>query len=482
MIWYKDPENRMLLVNQAAAASIGLRPDEVEGRKTEEFYPEDAEKYHQDDLAVMQAGTPKLGIIEPYPLPGGKKTWVKTDKIPFRDKEGKIVGVIVVAENVTLQKEQERTMQETISRYERVVRGSNQAVWEWDMVADSIFWSDRLFEILGLDRAELEPLQYSKVMTLMHPDDYGVMNASIEKTMNTVGESRFEYEFRMRHVSGEYRYLYSRGEIIRNAAGIPTFMAGLISDITERKQLEVQLAEAKEAAESASYRKTRFLANMSHEFRTPLNAVIGFSEMLERGIGGSLSDQQKRYVQNISVSGYHLLELVNDILDIAKIEAGKTILTMEEIPVHAVIEVLQGILEEKLHEKSVELTFEVDVALGTIWADRPRLNQILLNLIGNAIKFNRVGGKVTVQFTLDKENLVCQVLDTGIGIPDDKISHLFSEFYQVDDSLSRSHEGTGLGLALTKKLVELHGGHIQAFSRLSEGSRFVFTLPQHRGA
>ncbi len=257
--------------------------------------------------------------------------------------------------------------------------------------------------------------------------------------------------------------------------------SNITRDITERKHAMQALKESKESAEDANRKKSQFLANMSHELRTPLNAVIGYSQMMDKGVSGELSDKQKKYAHNIYVSGRHLLDMVNDLLDIAKIEAGRINLDLDKVSVSSLIEELKDVFFPMAEEKDVSLTFEVGPDLTQVISDPARLKQIFINLISNAIKFNKPNGNVIVRLYQEESNgkfwFVGQVEDTGIGIPQDKIGNLFTEFYQIDSTASRKYEGTGLGLALTKHLVELHRGTITVTSEEGVGSCFTFRFP-----
>lgn len=238
--------------------------------------------------------------------------------------------------------------------------------------------------------------------------------------------------------------------------------------------------QADDNVQEANQRKSQFLASMSHELRTPLNAIIGYSEMLQKGMGGRpLVEKEKVYVENVSLSGRHLLNMINDILDISKIEAGKMELHITDINLESFISEIEQILHTLTIRNNIQLSFEVGTELDGLQADPDRLKQIFFNLVSNAIKFNQVNGSVHVQIykSEDKKWVICEIRDTGIGIPENKMGELFTEFFQVDNSFSRLQPGTGLGLALTRQLVELHGGSIMVESKEGVGSMFRFTLP-----
>jgi signal transduction histidine kinase len=228
--------------------------------------------------------------------------------------------------------------------------------------------------------------------------------------------------------------------------------------------------------EAASRHKSEFLANMSHELRTPLNAVIGFSEVLIQRMFGDLNDKQDEYLKDIYASGQHLLSLINDILDLSKIEAGRMELEAADFDLPGAIDNALILVRERATRRGITLGRHLDEGLGTIHGDERKVKQVLLNLLSNALKFTPEGGRIDVRAALHEGRAEVSVADTGVGIAPEDQAAVFEEFRQVGTA-DKKVEGTGLGLALSQKFVQLHGGRLWVESELGRGSTFTFTLP-----
>ncbi|HJW87166.1 MAG TPA: response regulator [Candidatus Brocadiaceae bacterium] len=252
----------------------------------------------------------------------------------------------------------------------------------------------------------------------------------------------------------------------------------LISQADELRAQQHALEEKNREVERANQAKSEFLANMSHELRTPLNSIIGFSEVLEDQLFGELNEAQKKYVHNINTSGMHLLQLINDVLDLSKVEAGKMLLQCEDFPIPAALHDIETAMRNELDKKNLSFDIEIDERLASINADKQKFRQVMLNLLSNAVKFTPQGGKIKV-IAKGVDGLAVQisVTDTGIGIKPEDIKRIFARFQQIDNKTAREYAGTGLGLALTKRFVEIHGGKIWVESEFGKGSTFTFTIP-----
>jgi len=396
--------------------------------------------------------------------------------------------------DVTERRRAETALRVSREQYELAVQGSNDGIWDWDLRSNSLYLSPKWKEQIGFGDNEL-PNAFTSFEGRLHPEDRPTVFDYLERYLR--GEiEQFGIEFRLRHKDDSYRWILARGAAIRDDAGIPYRMAGSHTDISERKQAEADLWEAnrhlQEAtlhanemavqAEMANAAKSEFLANMSHEIRTPMNGVIGMTTLL---LDTPLSDEQRRYAEAVRTSGESLLTLLNDILDLSKIEAGKLVLESVDFDLRNLVEEVGGIWAMRAQEKGLEFVHSLAPEIPTLLRGDPgRLRQVLVNLAGNAVKFTE-RGEVAIEVTLtsmDESQVVVRfsVRDTGIGISEEKQSLLFQKFTQTDASMTRRFGGTGLGLAISRELVELLGGEIGVVSREGVGSEFWFVLPLAR--
>ncbi|MGM0771936.1 MAG: PAS domain-containing sensor histidine kinase, partial [Halobacteriota archaeon] len=265
--------------------------------------------------------------------------------------------------------------------------------------------------------------------------------------------------------------------VILDNEDVPSHLSVMMHDISETKRAEDNLRRAKALEEAANCSKSEFLANVSHELRTPLNSIIGFSEILLDCRCGDLNDVQRRYLQNVSKNGNHLSEIINDILEISMIEAGKEEVLFEKFSIPSVIMEVKDSIMHSILEKSVSFSYDPVSDLPHINADKVKFKHIIYNLLSNAVKFTSEGGTVMVDTSILGEMVHITIKDDGIGIPKEQLPHLYEKFYQVDGSTKRLYSGTGLGLALTKKLVGLHEGQMWVESEEGEGTTVHVMLP-----
>jgi PAS domain S-box-containing protein len=368
----------------------------------------------------------------------------------------------------------EEQLRTTQARLDRATRGANDGLWELDVAARDVWVSPRFAEMHGFSQDEFLT-QRQKFFEVMHADDAASLHRLIERSIQE--GVPLDTELRAKTREGEWRWYRIRGALERNADGKPLTVSGSQQDVTERRQYQQALIEATETAAAANKAKSEFLANMSHEIRTPMNGVIGMIELL---LETSLNPMQLDYAETVRDSASALLTVINDILDFSKIEAGKLDLELLDIDVRDTVEDVARLLAIQAHAKGLEVIALLDPSLPDLArGDAGRLRQILLNLGGNAVKFTQKG-EVAIECKVahkDEQGLTirCEIRDTGIGIPADRLNALFSAFTQVDASTTRRFGGTGLGLSIVKRLVDLMGGEVGVSSEEGAGSIFWFT-------
>ncbi len=388
-------------------------------------------------------------------------------------KQGeKIVGYVGTAEDITLQHDSDRKLALERKRLELALSGGNLGLWDWNIATNEAVFNSGWAEMLG-EKLEDIAGNFDSWVQRKHPEDSLHCQKAIEAHL--AGETEYyEATHRLKHTDGDWRWILARGQLVeRTSDGKPLRMVGTHLDITQQ-------IEAQRKAEAASTAKAQFLANMSHEIRTPMNGIIGTTQIL---LDNEVTPDQRSLLEDIDYSAGALLSLINDILDLSKIESGKLDISPVSFELRPMVEHAISTVRAKADEKRIEILLEIasDVPRFVL-ADDTRLRQILINLIGNSIKFTVNNGGVTVLLTREDlpqrgECLVFGVSDSGIGISQDKLASIFSPFTQADSGTTRKYGGTGLGLSIARQLVEMMGGEITVTSKLNIGSAFRFSIP-----
>jgi PAS domain S-box-containing protein len=470
---------KFLYANRGAVSNLGYSLDQLTGMSPSDIAFPLTDDSLSELIRPLDNGTVPKNVFElnhirkngtHYPVE------VHLQKTVFDTKDAYVAIILDKSE----QKETLMSLAREQQRLEYVLEGTNSGIWEWETETGRLHVNDRWAEMLGYTLEELQPITVDTWKRLTHPGDLNTALDLLEKHFRKEIDY-YECDTRMRHKNGRWIWVLDRGMVAeRGPDGKPMLMAGTHQDITDRKLAEEELKRALEKSKEADRLKSTFLATMSHELRTPLNAIIGFADLIEYDTPAAEAEGFARVIGN---SGRHLLGLVQEIFDITMMEAGELKLYEEGFPLNEFMnEMFRVMLQEKksmgrdrtdfrlkLPEKSESLT---------LFTDKQKLRQIIMNLVKNAFKFTDPG-TVELGYFLDSsaDLLEFQVRDTGIGIPDDKKEIIFDAFRQADESLSRSHGGVGLGLAIAKNLSALLGGSMHMTSEKGKGSTFSFRLP-----
>ncbi|CDN89071.1 CHASE domain-containing protein [Hydrogenophaga intermedia] len=395
-------------------------------------------------------------------------------------RHGVVHGWYAIVDDVTERNRNRRELEAALAlqaterlRLESILAGTNAGTWEWNMQTREARFNERWAEMLGHDYDELRPTHVRAWADHVHPDDLALARQRLRRHIK--GELPFyECEVRMRHAQGHWIWVLDRGRLqTRTADGEPEWMYGTAQDISASKAIEQSLREATRAAEAASQSKSAFLANMSHEIRTPLNAVLGVAHLLA---DTPLDTAQRQLLNSAQTAGRSLLGIVNDVLDLAKIEAGEMRLADEPFALCGLLREVESVYALPAREKGLTLSLRMPEDVPPyVRGDAARLRQVLVNLVGNALKFTQQGGIVISAEVLsggDGPQLRLSVHDSGIGIPPEVQARLFQPFTQADETTTRRFGGTGLGLSIVRRLVALMGGEVGLSSEPGRGSEF----------
>ncbi len=468
-----DKEGRVMLLNSLAEQLTGWTQAEAIGRPVEEIFHIINEETRQAvTIPVRETlahGTAR-GLANHTVLiaRSGSECAIADSCAPIFNRAGQVIGAVLVFRNITEEYESREyaesiinTVREPLISLDQDLRvvSASRSFYEVFKVNPKETVGQLIYD-LGNNQWDIPKLR--ELLENILPQKATFDNYEVEHDFSGIGR----------------RIMLLNARQIQRVLGKERIILLAIEDITKRREIEDGLKMAKIAAEAASQAKSEFLANMSHELRTPLNAIIGFSEVLYDQKFGPVNETQKDYLNEVLDSSKHLLSLINEILDLAKVESGKMELMLSNFPLKELLEHSLVFIKEKAFKHRIELSLDMAEELGYIRADERKVKQIVFNLISNAIKFTLAGGKIGINAKIIGPDVEVSVWDTGIGIAPEDRGKLFKEFVQLENTLTKQYKGSGLGLSLAKKLVELHGGKIWVESEgKGKGSNFKFNLP-----
>lgn len=404
---------------------------------------------------------------------------------PLRDEAGQIVGSSSIVRDISERKQSEQENQQLKERLQFLLASNPAVIYSLDPGIEKrlTFVSDNIEMLAGYNPQEFLNNQVPW-NSYIHPDDF----RRLKDEVVAFEEDVHQYEYRFKHRDGHYIWVRSGLKLVRDEQGQTTELIGYTVDVSDRKEAELELQHTNQELARATRLKDEFLANMSHELRTPLNAILGMTEGLSDQIFGEVSDRQLHALKTIERSSSHLLALINDILDVAKIESGQLELELRDVPLTSLFKSSLAFVKQQAHSKQIQIETILQPQLPNLYVDERRLRQVLINLLDNAVKFTDPGGRIVLSgYLAESQDSACpscliSVSDTGIGIAPEQVERLFQPFVQIDSTLNRKYDGTGLGLALVKRIVELHGGTISVVSTVGSGSCFALDLPYAIGA
>jgi PAS domain S-box-containing protein len=407
----------------------------------------------------------------------GEYRWTQCLCDSHRDQSGRALFLSGINFDITAFKDTEAAMRQSEERQNRIINGSNDGIWEWSLVEKTFYFSPKAFEMIGLPIPQVELADGEKAFETFRarvvPEDLEKYDRSWRQHIKT--QVPLDMEYRLIGGGGKQYWLRTRGQATFDKSGWATLISGTTTDITDSKLAEAKVLRSKEIAEKANQAKSQFLSSMSHELRTPLNAILGFSQLFD--FEKNLTERQRQNIGEIHKAGEHLLKLINDILDLAKIESGKLTLSLEPVLPIRIVEECVGLVQSMADARKISVSVHTHgLENAYVHADAVRLKQVLLNLMSNGIKYNRDAGSLSIVFSADVEDKVSiRVEDTGYGIPATLQKNVFEPFNRLGAEESNT-EGSGVGLVITKQLVEVMGGSIQFASEVGKGSCFQITL------
>ena len=432
-------------------------------------HPDDVTLVEQSEKTAQQTG--RHDVVHRIVRPDGSVRYVHELAQAEFDAGGKMVRLSGTVQDITEMKLAELALVATTTRLNDAQRMALIGNWSLDLQSGELLWSDEIFHMFEIDHSKFGAT-YEAFLNAIHPDDRAAVNEAYSNSLVT--REPYEITHRLRMSDGRIKWVVEKCMSDFDAAGMPLRSRGMVQDISRLKQAELELIAARDVAERASKAKSDFLSSMSHELRTPMNAILGFAQVLDYDEG--ISDEQRVCVKEILGAGFHLIELINEVLDLSQIESGNLKLSMESVDLCMVIKESINLVDVLADKRNIQIS-HAGLAGVTVHADRIRLKQALLNLLSNAIKYNREGGSVRADVHKHGDNrLQIRVRDTGMGIPAAKLQEVFQAFNRLGAENSNIM-GAGIGLTITRRIIEMMGGAVEVESEVGVGSVFWIDLP-----
>jgi PAS domain S-box-containing protein len=509
-VWYKDRENRIVRANRAAAEAVGRTPAELVGVPTSELFPDHAEDYYEADLEVIRSGQPKLGIVEPLRLPSGEERWVRTDKIPYRDGDGEIAGVIVFAVDITDQRRAQVALERTRDDLEKRVRertaelaamiedlrseiaerrqveerlalalwSTGLGLWDWDLATDALISDDRWPELLGYEPGEVAP-QFREWQSRVHPDDLPATMRALNEHVRERRASHYESEHRVRTRSGEYRWIGVRGRVTEwSDNGQARRMTGTFRDITARKHIEEQMR--RQQAELAHVQRVhtvgRMAAELAHEINQPLGAIANFANGLANHLRRDGADPRLlEAAEQISAQALRAGQVLQRVREFSRKDPPRRV----PADINGLIRDAIQLIAADARRAQIEVVPALEERLPLVRVDPIQVEQVILNLLCNGVESMIEAGGGPHRLVIASERareggVEVAVRDTGRGLAPEVAARVCEPFFTTKQA------GLGMGLSISRSIIEAHGGTLLPPLAHAPGATFRFTLPPYR--
>ena len=476
LIYIKDVECRKVIANVADVKNIGYkREEDIIGKTDIELLPGDiGHRGYMDDQEVINSGNAIFNKVEDFVDSKGKINWISTSKIPLRNNEGEITGLVGIGHDIT----ERKILEMNLSTATEIAK---LGYWEYDVKSGDFIFDDHYYRLIHGSSAEkqggntMNAEEFAR--RLVHPDDSKMVVASLNEAINSpIPEYLGQTEARVFRDNGDVTNVMVQFKAVKDRTGQTIKIVGINQDITEQKRFEQELMRAKEKAEESDRLKSAFLANMSHEIRTPMNGILGFTELLKAP--ELTGEKQQRFINIIEKSGARMLNIINDIISISRIESGEVQLSITHVNIDELAKDIVDFFKPEAEKKVLGLSYknifpENQTSTKT---DKEKVYAVLANLVKNAIKFTETG---SIEIGAEKKGKFIEffVKDTGSGVPQEQQEIIFERFRQGSESTNRNYEGAGLGLAISKAYVKLLGGEIWIERNIDQGAIFYFTIP-----
>ena len=500
VIYVKDTEGRFLFINHKFETLFNLSNEEIQGKTTHELFPKEvADAHRENDLKVLES-CESIEYEEYTPINDEIHTYLSS-KFCLFDEKGEAYAVCGISTDISERKNAEQALAQYRNNLERTIaertddlNNTNELLHAvLDTIPIRVFWKNRQNHYLGCNKAFLHDAGLEKEEDILDKSDNDLVWAdqaaeyqADDKSVMQSGESRLGYEEQQTTPDGTTIWLETSKIPLKHADGSIYGVMGTYQDVTERKEFESKLIQSKKEAEAANQAKSTFLANMSHELRTPLHGILSFAELGREKIGKLTEEKLKEYFSHISVSGKRLKVLLDDLLDLSKLEAGKVVL---EYSLNNIPEIIESCVNEQtalINRRQLSIKYEIAANLPDVECDKNRIGQVVMNILSNAIKFSPDDGQIIISAQLGQINnendsdyidaLDISIADQGGGIPEGEEDVIFKKFIQ-SSSVKYSSGGTGLGLAITQELIFAHHGRIWCENLSRGGAIFHFLLP-----